>query len=134
MFMLNTAGAMLNASVPDVCKTPVGPAVVPMPYPNIGMSVQANPGAIVDNVLLVAMPALNIGTTILMTNGDQAGVLLGVASNMIMGEASFVTSSLKVMVGGKPAVRMNDMTMHNSKNTMGAALMPGAQTVVLAMG
>ena len=134
MFMLNTAGAMLNASVPDVCKTPVGPAVVPMPYPNIGMSVQANPGAIVDNVLLMAMPALNIGTTILMTNGDQAGVLGGVASNMIMGQASFVTSSLKVMVGGKPAVRMNDMTMQNSENTMGAAVMPGAQTIVMAMG
>ncbi len=134
MFMLNTAGAMLNASVPDVCKTPAGPAVVPVPYPNIGMSVQADPGAIVDNVLLVAMPALNIGTTILMTNGDQAGVLGGVASNMIMGEASFVTSSLKVMVGGMPAVRMNDMTMHNSENTMGAAVMPGAQTIVMAMG
>lgn len=134
MFMLNIADAMLSASVPDVCKTPVGPAVVPTPYPNIGMSAMADPGAIVDNVLLVAMPALNIGTTILMTNGDQAGVLGGVASNMIMGEASFVTSSLKVMVGGMPAVRMNDMTMHNSENTMGAAVMPGDQVVVMAMG
>jgi uncharacterized Zn-binding protein involved in type VI secretion len=132
MFMLTTGGAMATATVPDICKTPVGPAVVPLPYPNIAMSLMANPGAIVENVLVMAMPALNIGTTILLTNGDQAGVEGGVASGMIMGEAAFITASENVMVGGMPAVRLTDMMTHNAENTVGLVVSPGEQVVVLA--
>ncbi|GAB2896045.1 DUF4150 domain-containing protein [Paralcaligenes sp. KSB-10] len=133
MFMLTTGGAMTSATVPDICKTQVGPAVVPIPYPNLATTLEANPGAIVENVLVVAMPALNVGSSILMSNGDQAGIEGGVVSSEIMGEVMFTTSSVSVMVGGMPAVRLTDMTTQNSENTIGLAVSPGEQVVVMAM-
>src|SRR6185503_15824468 len=54
---------------PDVCLTPTPPIVTPMPYPNIAMGPTAV-GA-VYNILMTAMPAHNMGTTIPMTNGDN---------------------------------------------------------------
>lgn len=131
MFMLTTSNAMASATAPDVCKTPAGPAVAPIPYPNIATSAQADPGAIVETVLVGAMPSLNVGTTLLLSDGDQAGTAGGgVASDEIMGEVAFVTSSATVMIGGKPAVRMSDMTTHNANNTVGEVVSPGDQTVV----
>ena len=34
----------MSIAFPDVCKTPIGPAVVPIPYPNIGKSSDASGG------------------------------------------------------------------------------------------
>ncbi|MGE8587853.1 MAG: PAAR-like domain-containing protein, partial [Alcaligenes sp.] len=77
MFMLNNAGAMTTATVPDVCLTPAVPSPIPMPYPNIAMSDMADPGGIVENVLVGGMPALNQASTIMLSNGDQGGVAGG---------------------------------------------------------
>mgnify|MGYP001409762761 CR=1 FL=1 len=133
MFMLNNAGATANA-MPDVCKTPTPAGPVPMPYPNIATSNMADPGGIVQNVLVVNMPALNMGTKILLSNGDQAGAAGGVVSNKIMGETQFTLGSLTVMVGGKPAVRLGAMTAQNGSppNAVGAVIAP-SQTLVMVM-
>jgi len=131
MFMLNNGGATAVATVPDVCLTPAAPAPVPVPYPNIASSDMANPGTIVENVLIGGMPALNQASIIQITNGDQGGTAGGgVACGQIMGEASFVNGSTKVMVGGPPAVGLTSMTTHNSNNTMGVATTP-SQVIVM---
>jgi hypothetical protein len=132
MMMLNTAMGMATASVPDVCQTPAGPSLVPVPYPNIGQTTLAM--GMVTNVLLGAMPALNLGSTIPLSNGDQAGVGMGVTSGQIMGEIAFTSGSKIVMVGGMPAVRMSDPTTQNARNTMGMAVSPGQQIAVDANG
>lgn len=132
MFMLTNAGAQAIATVPDVCKVPSPAGPVPTPFPNIAMSSTANP--VVQNVLVTGMPALNLGSTIMMSNGDQAGVTGGVSSNVIMGSAKFTIGSTKVMVGGKPAVRLNAMTSQNQNNTIGQACVPPpGQTKVMVM-
>ncbi|AZS81966.1 MULTISPECIES: DUF4150 domain-containing protein [Achromobacter] len=132
MFMLNNAGAMTTATVPDVCLTPAVPSPIPMPYPNIAMSDMADPGGIVENVLVGGMPALNQASTIMLSNGDQAGAAGGgVACGEIMGEAAFVTGSMKVMVGGPPGVRLTCMTTQNANNTVGIVAAPSQVIVML---
>lgn len=132
MFMLNNGGALTTATVPDVCMTPAAPSPIPVPYPNLATTDMADPGGIVENVLVVGMPALNQASTLLLSNGDQGGVAGGgVACGEIMGEVAFATGSMKVMVGGPPGVRLTCMTTHNSNNTMGVVAAPSQVTVML---
>ena len=72
----------MDMGFPDVCLTPAppSPVPVPIPYPNIAMGPTAVPN--VPTVLINFMPAHNMGTVIPMTNGDNAGVNMGVASGM----------------------------------------------------
>ncbi|WP_027212213.1 DUF4150 domain-containing protein [Burkholderia sp. WSM2232] len=135
MFMLNNGGATALA-VPDVCITPVpspgGPVPTPLPYPNTGTTAMADPGGLVQNVLVVGLPAMNLASKVMMTEGDQPGSQGGVVSHKIMGEMSFLMGSTAVMVGGKPAVRLGALTGHNGAppNAEGSVIAP-SQTVVV---
>ncbi|QFY43565.1 DUF4150 domain-containing protein [Candidatus Methylospira mobilis] len=133
MFMHNISGGM-NMAMPDVCKTPVGPAVVPIPYPNISTNSTANPSSTGNKVLLDFMPSVHQMTSILTSNGDQAGVLMGVASNLIMGPTEFVVGCNTVLVDGKPVQRLTSTTKQNgqSPNCVGTSIVP-TQVKVLAM-
>ncbi|CAM3697014.1 DUF4150 domain-containing protein [Bordetella tumulicola] len=133
MFMLNIGGAMTSATVPDVCWTPAAPSPIPMPYPNFAMSDMADPASIVENVLVVAMPALNMGSMLLLSQGDEAGTAGGgVACAEIMGMAEFVDGSPNVMVGGMPGVSLTGMTTQNANNTIGLVVSP-SQVIVMLM-
>ncbi|MNQ55284.1 PAAR motif protein [compost metagenome] len=133
MFMLTSGGAMAMSTVPDICKTPAPPAgPVPIPYPNMADTSAADPGGLVKEVLVDGMPAMNMSSKVLITSGDEAGVAGGVTSGKVKGEMKFTNGSSKVTVGGKPAVRVTDQTMHNANNTMGMFSKP-SQTDVLVM-
>jgi hypothetical protein len=115
---------------PDVCLTPAAPSPVPIPYPNMA----AGPMAVgfVPNILLMAAPAHNLGTTIPMTNGDNAGVATGVASGMVMGPSRHTVGAFTCLLGGMPATRLTSMTIQNSTNVPGARIAP-SQTKVLIL-
>ncbi len=133
MYMLNNGGAMAMSTVPDICKTPVPPAgPVPLPYPNTADTSAADPSGLVMDVLVDGMPAMNMSSKVLMTSGDEAGVAGGVTSSKVKGDMIFIDGSAKVMVAGKPAVRVTCQTMHNANNTMGTVSQP-SQTAVLVM-
>lgn len=125
----NTQMMGMDMGFPDVCLTPAGPAVVPIPYPNIAMGPTAIPN--VTNVLIMAMPAHNLGTTIPMTNGDNAGVMMGVASGTVMGPSRHLTGSFTVLFGGMPATRLTSMSLQNSTNAPGARIVPSQSVVLL---
>ena len=126
----NTQMMGMDMAFPDVCLTPVGPAVVPVPYPNIAMAPTAIPNQTI--VSIMAMPAHNLGTTTPQTNGDNAGVGLGVASGLVMGPSRHLTGAFSVLFGGMPATRLTSMSLQNSTNAPGARLVP-SQTVVLLL-
>lgn len=132
MFMLNNAGAVATATVPDVCNTatPAGP--VPVPYPNIAETTLADPSSVVSKVLVSGMPALNLMSKVTLSNGDQVGAQGGVTSARIMGQMAFLSGSTVVMVDGKPAVRLTSQTSHNGQpqNTVGMVCTP-SQTIVM---
>lgn len=131
MFALTTGSGQLLGT-PDVCKTPAPPpaGTVPVPYPNTAPSSLGMPQA--TKVLIGGMPGLNRNAKCAPSSGDEPGALGGVASGIIKGPASFVASSLKVMVQGAPAVRLSDATTHNNNNIPGFVVAP-SQTKVLIL-
>ena len=117
---------------PDVCKTQVGPATVPIPYPNTGMcptGVQPT-----TKVLVANMPALTQASKLPMSQGDEAGAVGGVTSGMNMGEIAFRTASSKVSFQGQKVVVLTCTTAHNGSNANmpAGALIAPSQTKVLA--
>src|SRR3546814_18425042 len=115
MFALTVGDAQAMATVPDVCLTPAVPSPIPVPYPNMAISANANPGTIVDNVLIVAMPALNLGSEILLSFGDEGGSAGGgVVSHLITGPTKYEMGRHKVMIGGKQGGRLSGFTNQNN--------------------
>jgi len=125
----NTQMMGMDLGFPDVCLTPAGPALVPVPYPNIAMGPTAIPSQ--TTVMIMAMPAHNLSTTTPLTNGDNAGVGMGVASGMIMGPSRHLTGSFSVLFGGVPATRLTSMSLQNSTNAPGVRLVPSQSVVLL---
>lgn len=123
----------LNFGMPDVCLTPVPPIIVPVPYPNLAVPLMAIPPTASLKVLMTGMPAHNLMTTIPMTNGDNAGLNMGVMSGMVMGPSRNMLGSFTTLVGGMPAMKMTGMTGHNGMfmNCPGMALAPSQVKVIM---
>ncbi len=119
----------MDLGMPDVCLTPMGPAPVPIPYPNIAMGPMGAPAAY--TVLFMSTPAHNLTTIVAMTNGDNAGIATGVASGTVMGPSRHLTAAFTVLVGGMPATRMTSVSLQNSTNCPGVRLVPSQIRVLL---
>ena len=126
----NTQMMGMDMGFPDVCLTPTPAGPVPIPYPNTAMGNMAIPNN--PNILFMGMPAHNMATTIPMTNGDNAGVALGVASGTVMGPSRHLTGAFTVLLNGAPATRLTSMSLQNSTNCPGVRTVP-SQTLVLLL-
>ncbi|WP_084649467.1 DUF4150 domain-containing protein [Saccharospirillum impatiens] len=115
------AGSNGTLNTIDVCLTPSGNSVVPIPYPNVARSADTDKGA--ESVLINGNPACHIKSVFKKSTGDQPGNKKGVMSGTTKGEASFVSSGFDVLIEGQPAVRAMDMMVSNKKNTPPAPLM-----------
>lgn len=124
----NTQMMGMDLGFPDVCLTPM-PAPTPIPYPNIALGPMGVPAAY--NVLLFCAPAHNIATTIPMTNGDNPGVALGVASGMVMGPQRHILAAFTCLMGGLPATRLTSVGIHNSTNCPGMRIVPSQPKVII---
>jgi hypothetical protein len=106
----------VTIAFPDVCKTPAPPAPpIPIPYPNIAKSSDTAQGT--TSVKCDGNPVCVKDSNFMMSTGDEAGALLGVASNKIKGKAEFVNVSFDVKFEGKGVARAFDPMLHNDKNT-----------------
>jgi len=119
----------MDLAFPDVCLTPM-PAPTPIPYPNIALSPTYIPGG-TWNILYGGTPAHNMATVAPMTNGDNAGVALGVASGMVMGPSRHLTGAFTVLLKGTPATRLTSMSLQNSTNTVGMRIVPSQFKVLI---
>ncbi|WP_438000897.1 DUF4150 domain-containing protein [Sorangium sp. So ce185] len=118
----------VDLGLPDVCLTPT-PAPVPVPYPNIAAGPMGVPA--VYNVLFMAAPAHNLATTIPLTNGDNAGIAMGVASGTVMGPSRHLTGAFSVLIRGMPASRLTSMSLQNSTNCPGMRVVPSQVKVLM---
>ncbi|MCD6025571.1 MAG: type secretion protein [Solimicrobium sp.] len=129
----NTQMGGMNSGFPDVCITPVpsplGPVPTPLPYPNESMTMMGVEA--VDNILIGGAPAHNLATEIPMSNGDNAGTLLGVVSGTVMGPTRTILGAESVLFGGMPATRLTSMTIQNSTNCPGACMVPSQSKLLI---
>ena len=128
MLPASNKGAGMNSGFPDVCLTldPMTGTPVPIPYPNMGANVMAAPFS--PNIYLTMMPALNMGSLIPMTTGDEPGapnIIFKMVGGWTMGNA-------KVILNGLPAINLTCPSYgNNMNNSVGAALVPSVTNVLL---
>ena len=118
----------MDLAFPDVCKTP--PFAIPIPYPNIALSMTAIPT--VFNQFIMGMPAHNLMTMDAVSLGDMVGVMGGVVSQIIAGPSRHIMGSTNVFCGPAPATKMLDPTAQNglAPNAVGAMLSPSQPKVM----
>ena len=102
---------------PDVCKTPVGPSVIPIPYPNIGQAADTSGGP--TSVTVDGKMPMVKGAKYATSSGDEAGTAGGVISGKTKGACEFILYSFDVKIEGKNVCRMGYTLFHNDKNGMG---------------
>ncbi|MCS2164511.1 DUF4150 domain-containing protein [Scandinavium manionii] len=117
-----------DLAFPDVCMTPT-PTPTPIPYPNIALGPTAVPNAL--NILFMGMPAHNMATVTPLTNGDNAGVAMGVASGSVMGPSRHMTGVSTVLLKGTPATRLTSVSLQNSTNSVGMRIIPSQLKVLM---
>lgn len=125
----NTNLGVLNFGFPDVCLVP--PLGVPTPFPNLAFSTTHIPS--VFNVLFGGGLAENLLTTGTVSNGDEAGVMLGLISHFMDGPDRPFLGSFKTLVGGIFATRLTTINGQNGflPNSVGMSLTPAQFRVLL---
>ena len=111
------SGGVAKATLPDVCKTQVGNAIVPVPYPNIAKSSDLKNGTKtvkVDGGNPVAIQ----GSEFSKSTGDKAGKLGGVKSGVNEHRATWLTYSFDVTFEGEGVCRLTDKMFMNNGNTV----------------
>jgi hypothetical protein len=117
----------IATAFPDVCKTPspAGPPV-PIPYPNIAQSTDAD--QVTKKVTVQGNGVMVKGSTFRMSTGDEAGSAGGgVVSNTIKGKAEFVNYSFDVQFEGKNVARQLDLMLMNKQSSPNTPPFPEIQ-------
>jgi hypothetical protein len=111
------ANGIAIATAPDVCKTPSPGGPVPVPYPNIARS-----SSLADGTTTVTADGGNMcaikGSKYATSNGDEAGTVGGVKSNVNMKDAQWITYSMNVKMEGQGVCRLSDKMTNNHENTV----------------
>lgn len=115
---------------PDVCKTPMGPATPPVPYPvtaSLGDAV-----LVVPSVKANGHPVLVLDQSFVpATKGDEPGVAKGVKSGTVGDICEPLEHSTTFRVSGRPVLRHFDMFWMNARNTTGIIIgQPPAASVM----
>lgn len=100
---------------PDVCLTPCGPSMVPIPYINVALSSDMENGA--KTVFADGRPMGHEKSYFSKSVGDDAGSGKGISSGTHKGIAEFMNFSFDVSVEGKGVVRAFDQMVNNNRNT-----------------
>lgn len=129
MLPASNRGAGQNLGFPDVCLTPAPPAPpVPVPYPNIALNAQAVGFSPV--VKISGVNALNVGSAIPMTSGDEAGA----AHPSIKGQGKYTMGNPIVSIDRLPAINLALPTTGNMMNNgLGVVAVPSAVNVMLCL-
>jgi hypothetical protein len=131
----STTGGGQCFAFPDVCNTPAPPGPpVPIPYPNIGMVMQATNTA--TKVKMCQKPVVTKKSEMSMSQGDEAGVAGGVVSGRNMDKVAYRKGSSKVKVEGQECEFLSAMTGQNGSNAnmpAGNQIAPSQTKVLVSM-
>jgi hypothetical protein len=127
MFALNQLPA-LKLGFPDVCLTPVGPALVPVPYANLAQEALGTPAPL--HILVGGAPVHHMATVIGASMGDLPGVA-GVASGLVLGPQTSLTNANTFLTGALPTQRLGSTGLSNLCNALSVACVPNQVKVLL---
>lgn len=99
--------AIITCMAPDVCKTQVGNAVVPIPYMIISKLDWSQ--KTISNTLLTGMKAFNMNARTNKVTGDEPGQLGGVKSNVNKGWCRPQSNKSNVFVDGAQLIQDNNL-------------------------
>lgn len=102
---------------PDVCKTPVGSSLVPIPYSITAK--QSNDGNTASTVRLAGKRAHKMASIVTSCKGDSPGAGTGIKSGTVGSVCHPKGHSGSVRIEGSWAIRNNDYWFMNNKNTVG---------------
>jgi uncharacterized protein DUF4150 len=106
------SGGMAIAGPPDVCKTPTPGGPVPIPYPNVALSIDTAEGS--KTVTCDGNSIMLKGSVFSKSTGDEAGTAGGgVVSGVIKGKATFSNYSFDVKFEGRNVPRLADPMLNN---------------------
>jgi len=130
MFTCTQMGG-LDTGFPDTCNTPSVTGVTPITYPNLCQGLTAAPPCV--KTFFSGCPGHHMNTLGTISNGDEAGVALGVASLMVMSPDRKYTAAFTVLVEAQPATKMTSISGQNglSMNVPGAAVVPAQVKVMM---
>ncbi len=123
----NTQMGGVDLGGPDVCKTP--PVAVPIPYPNIATGLMGVPACY--NILFMCAPAHNMATSVPLSNGDNAGLVMGLVSQTVMGPSRPVVGAFTMLLDCIPATRMTSVNIQNTMNAPGVRIAPSQVKVLI---
>ncbi|NUP14464.1 MAG: DUF4150 domain-containing protein [Polyangiaceae bacterium] len=125
MLPASNKGPSLNFGFPDVCRTPIGPLIIPIPYPNFAAHAMAIPFSPVVSAAMI--PALNLASVVPLTTGDEPGV----AHWTVMGPGTFDMGNPVVFIDMLPGINLTCPTSGNTCNDEpGMVVAPGAPNVL----
>lgn len=129
----NTMLCVVNFGFPDVCEVPTPAGPIPVPFPNFAISITHIPSQ--TQVVIGGGLAENLLTQGTISNGDEAGIAMGIVSHVVMGPDRYVMGSLKVCIGGVFATRLTSLTTANGMvgNIVGLSITP-SQVCVMVLG
>lgn len=113
----DTGEGIIVSVTPDVCKTPVGSSLVPVPY-----SITAKQGDDANTVATVRLRrgrAHNMASLVTSCSGDSPGTGTGIKSGTVGSVCHPKTHSNNVRIRGEWAIRDSDMWDMNNRNTVG---------------
>jgi hypothetical protein len=109
---------VITSLAPDVCLTPIGPNIVPVPYPithTMDLSKQCS-----KNVYINDKPAfLHNESFVDNVMGDEPGVKGGVVTQVHKKVSHSILKSPSVYVNGKQMVRTGDQVWMNQRPPAG---------------
>ena len=113
----DTGDGIIVSVTPDVCKTPVGSSVVPIPYSIT--AIQGDDANTVASVRMTGRRAHNMASLVTQCSGDEPGTALGVKSGTVGSVCHPKSHSNNVRIRGEWAIRHDDQWWMNNRNTIG---------------
>lgn len=116
----DTDEARIISLAPDVCLTPMGATMVPVPYPVVDYC--GHDQNYTETVRFTGQKAMVLRSSTTHVHGDAPGTGKGVKSGTVEGISEPIGHAAQLRAEGSPVIRHLDRCWMNNRNTVGEAL------------
>lgn len=116
----DTDAARIVSLAPDVCLTPMGSVMVPVPYPVVDYC--GHDQNYTETVRFTGQKAMVLRSSTTHVHGDAPGTGKGVKSGTVEGISEPIGHAAQVRAEGSPVIRHLDRFWMNNRNTVGEAI------------